>query len=292
MAATISPAYISSFAHLPKRSRRRNSVLAPQPMSAGATLSSTTPTAPPTMAERRGERGRFGHGFDRGERGGRRGGRQSEEEKWVLVTKLSRLVKENMIHSIEEIYLHSLPVKEHQIMDQLVPGLKDEVMKITPCRSRPAPASARASRPSSSLATTTATSGSESSAPRRWPWPSAAPSSSPRSTPLRRCCRLRSAVVAYSLLRRGATRRKDVHRGRIQEEEREHGWKGAPTRSPYYPRSNVRIAGDATVALSPAKSVCAVGSGNTWRQPITSRICLIHVQHYCSMLQRLPQDLP
>jgi small subunit ribosomal protein S2e len=74
------------------------------------------------MAERRGERGRFGHGFDRGERGGRRGGRQSEEEKWVLVTKLSRLVKENMIHSIEEIYLHSLPVKEHQIMDQLVPG--------------------------------------------------------------------------------------------------------------------------------------------------------------------------
>jgi small subunit ribosomal protein S2e len=48
------------------------------------------------------------------------------------VTKLGLLVKGNRIHSIKEIYLHSLPVKEHQIMDQLVSGLKDEVMKITP----------------------------------------------------------------------------------------------------------------------------------------------------------------
>jgi small subunit ribosomal protein S2e len=48
------------------------------------------------------------------------------------VTKLGLLVKGNKIHSIKEIYLHSLPVKEHQIMDQLVSGLKDEVMKITP----------------------------------------------------------------------------------------------------------------------------------------------------------------
>jgi hypothetical protein len=55
----------------------------------------------------------------------------------VLVTKLGRLVKENRIHSIEEIYLHSLPVKEHQIVDQLVPGLKDEVMKITHAEADP-----------------------------------------------------------------------------------------------------------------------------------------------------------
>ncbi|EEE66778.1 hypothetical protein OsJ_23506 [Oryza sativa Japonica Group] len=89
--------------------------------------------------ERGGERGGFGRGFGRGGpgdrgrggRGGRRGPRQ-EEEKWVPVTKLGRLVKENKIHKIEEIYLHSLPVKEHQIVEQLVPGLKDEVMKITP----------------------------------------------------------------------------------------------------------------------------------------------------------------
>ncbi|KAL4331105.1 hypothetical protein AHAS_Ahas13G0466800 [Arachis hypogaea] len=94
------------------------------------------------MAERGGgDRGGFGRGFggrggrgDRG-RGGRRrgGGRREEEEKWVPVTKLGRLVKDSKISSLEQIYLHSLPIKEHQIVDQLVgPSLKDEVMKIMP----------------------------------------------------------------------------------------------------------------------------------------------------------------
>lgn len=97
------------------------------------------------MAERGGgDRGGFGSGFggrggrggrgDRG-RGGRRrtGGRREEEEKWVPVTKLGRLVKEGKIRSLEHIYLHSLPIKEHQIIDTLVgPTLKDEVMKIMP----------------------------------------------------------------------------------------------------------------------------------------------------------------
>ncbi|KAM0950376.1 putative ribosomal protein S5 [Dioscorea sansibarensis] len=96
------------------------------------------------MAER-GERGGFGRGFGRGRgdrgrgdrRGGRRGGgRREEEEKWVPVTKLGRLVKEGKIRSLEQIYLHSLPVKEHQIVDTLIggpgSGLKDEVMKIMP----------------------------------------------------------------------------------------------------------------------------------------------------------------
>ncbi|KAG1342211.1 40S ribosomal protein S2-3 [Cocos nucifera] len=95
------------------------------------------------MAERGGDRGGFGRGFGRGRgdrgrgrgdrRGGRRGGRRDEEEKWVPVTKLGRLVKEGRIQSLEEIYLHSLPVKEHQIVDTLLgPQLKDEVMKIMP----------------------------------------------------------------------------------------------------------------------------------------------------------------
>ncbi|KAK9146397.1 hypothetical protein Sjap_006300 [Stephania japonica] len=96
------------------------------------------------MAERgeRGERGGFGRGFGgrggrgdrgRGGRGGRRGGRREEEEKWVPVTKLGRLVKEGKIRSLEQIYLHSLPVKEHQIVETLLgPVLKDEVMKIMP----------------------------------------------------------------------------------------------------------------------------------------------------------------
>ncbi|XP_077209947.1 uncharacterized protein LOC143845471 [Tasmannia lanceolata] len=100
------------------------------------------------MAER-GERGGFGRGFGRGggrgdrgrgdrgrgdRRGGRRGGgRREEEEKWVPVTKLGRLVREGKIRSLEQIYLHSLPVKEHQIIETLLgPQLKDEVMKIMP----------------------------------------------------------------------------------------------------------------------------------------------------------------
>lgn len=48
------------------------------------------------------------------------------------MTKLGRLVKAGKIHNIEEIYLHSLPIKEYQIVDFFLPKLKDEVMKIKP----------------------------------------------------------------------------------------------------------------------------------------------------------------
>jgi small subunit ribosomal protein S2e len=65
------------------------------------------------------------------------------------VTKLGRLVRDKKINSIEEIYLFSLPIKEYQIVDLLLPKLKgtsfdnspnsslnsippDEVMKIMP----------------------------------------------------------------------------------------------------------------------------------------------------------------
>lgn len=44
----------------------------------------------------------------------------------VPVTKLGRLVKDGKIKSIEEIYLFSLPVKEYQIIDILLPKLKGE----------------------------------------------------------------------------------------------------------------------------------------------------------------------
>ncbi|KAL6525548.1 Small ribosomal subunit protein uS5w [Orobanche hederae] len=93
------------------------------------------------MAERGGDRGGFGRGFGgrggRGERGGRgrsrRPRRESEEDKWTPVTKLGRLVRDGKITSVEQIYLHSLPIKEHQIIDKLIgPTLKDEVMKIMP----------------------------------------------------------------------------------------------------------------------------------------------------------------
>jgi small subunit ribosomal protein S2e len=52
------------------------------------------------------------------------------------VTKLGRLVKADLITSLEEIYLHSLPVKEAAIIDHLYKKmpvtLDDEVMKIMP----------------------------------------------------------------------------------------------------------------------------------------------------------------
>ena len=50
----------------------------------------------------------------------------------VPVTSLGRLVKDGKIKSMEEIYLFSLPIKEYQVVDILLPKLTDEVMKITP----------------------------------------------------------------------------------------------------------------------------------------------------------------
>lgn len=46
------------------------------------------------------------------------------------MTKLGRLVKAGKITSMEQIYLHSLPIKEYQIVDWFLPKLKDEVMKV------------------------------------------------------------------------------------------------------------------------------------------------------------------
>lgn len=81
-------------------------------------------------------RGDRGGGGDRGRgRGGRRGARRgpnkNEEKEWQPVTKLGRLVKAGKIKSMEEIYLHSLPIKEYQIVDWFLPKLKDEVMKVS-----------------------------------------------------------------------------------------------------------------------------------------------------------------
>lgn len=91
------------------------------------------------MADRGGARGGgFGSRGDRGgDRGrgrgrgrGRRGGNKDSEKEWMPVTKLGRLVKAGKIKSMEEIYLHSLPIKEYQIVDSFLPKLKDEVMKV------------------------------------------------------------------------------------------------------------------------------------------------------------------
>lgn len=79
--------------------------------------------------ERGGDRGRGDRGRGRGRGRGRRGGK-SEEKEWQPVTKLGRLVKAGKISTMEEIYLHSLPIKEYQIVDWFLPKLKDEVMKV------------------------------------------------------------------------------------------------------------------------------------------------------------------
>ena len=47
-------------------------------------------------------------------------------------TKLGRLVKEGKITSIDDIFRMSIPIKEHQIVEMLVPNLNDEVMNIMP----------------------------------------------------------------------------------------------------------------------------------------------------------------
>ena len=66
--------------------------------------------------DREGGRGRgFGGRGGRGGAGGRGGPRGPRDDKdaWVPMTKLGRLVKYNHIKSLEEIYTHSIPIKEH-----------------------------------------------------------------------------------------------------------------------------------------------------------------------------------
>ena len=93
----------------------------------------------PEGGDRGGFRGGFGdrRGGDRGRGRGRRGprrGADDDEEEWVPVTKLGRLVQSGKIKSIEQIFLFSLPIKEYQIVDHFLAGeeFKDEVMQIKP----------------------------------------------------------------------------------------------------------------------------------------------------------------
>ncbi|KAL9650703.1 hypothetical protein ABK040_001759 [Willaertia magna] len=108
-------------------------------------MSTPTGEQQPTEQGERRTRGTFGRreGGDRNDRrgGDRRGGRkqkraepQDEELKsWVPVTKLGRLVREGKFKTLEEIFVHSLPIKEHQIINVFLgKKLSDDVMKISP----------------------------------------------------------------------------------------------------------------------------------------------------------------
>merc|ERR1712100_726433 len=55
-----------------------------------------------------------------------------DKEEWIPCTKLGRLVKDGKIRNIDDIYYFAMAVKEYQIIDYFLPGLKDEVMNIAP----------------------------------------------------------------------------------------------------------------------------------------------------------------
>lgn len=72
-------------------------------------------------------------GRQRDNRQQRGGQRRSEKATWQPKTKLGRLVKAGKITTIEEIFYHAMPIKEPEIVDQLLGSeLKEEVMKIKP----------------------------------------------------------------------------------------------------------------------------------------------------------------
>ena len=85
--------------------------------------------AQPTDKKERGRGNKRGFG-----RGQKRGSRGQEEEEWIPCTNLGRLVKSEYVKSLEEIYYHSIPIKEWQIVDFLYKksanALKEECMKI------------------------------------------------------------------------------------------------------------------------------------------------------------------
>lgn len=84
--------------------------------------------------------GRGGKGGGKGGKGGGKGGKggkgrrgRDNDKVWVPVTKLGRLVKAGKIVKLEEIFMFSIPIKEHQIVDHFLgEKLKDEVLKLAP----------------------------------------------------------------------------------------------------------------------------------------------------------------
>ena len=88
------------------------------------------------------EKGGRGRGFggrgrqDRapaGKPAGRRDQGPPKDKDWTPLTKLGRLVKAGKITKIEEIFLHSIPIKEPEIVEYFLKDkLKEEMIKIKP----------------------------------------------------------------------------------------------------------------------------------------------------------------
>eukprot|EP00434_Breviolum_minutum_P026092 symbB.v1.2.023068.t1/scaffold2086.1/size90009/5 len=81
-----------------------------------------------------GDFGKGGKGKGKKGKGKGKGKGKQEEKQWAPMTKLGRLVNDGKINNLEEIYLHSLPIKEPEIIDHFYPpgSLKDDVLKIHP----------------------------------------------------------------------------------------------------------------------------------------------------------------
>ena len=56
--------------------------------------------------------------------------RQFTTEEWEPVTSVGRMVKEGQITSIEDLFQMGYPIKEHEIIDLLLPDLQEEVIDI------------------------------------------------------------------------------------------------------------------------------------------------------------------
>ncbi|MCC6059415.1 MAG: 30S ribosomal protein S5, partial [Thermofilum sp.] len=54
----------------------------------------------------------------------------ASRESWIPRTELGRMVQEGKIKSIDEIFARGLPIKEVEIVDTLLPGLKFEVLSV------------------------------------------------------------------------------------------------------------------------------------------------------------------
>lgn len=84
----------------------------------------------PNIEENQNQRGGFG------KRGGKKGKgpRKPREEEWKPLTNLGRLVFNGIITTLEEIYYHSIPIKESQIVDTLLKNsnktLVEECLKV------------------------------------------------------------------------------------------------------------------------------------------------------------------
>nr|AKQ01215.1 30S ribosomal protein S5P, small subunit ribosomal protein S5 [uncultured euryarchaeote Rifle_16ft_4_minimus_1523] len=57
-------------------------------------------------------------------------GFEQEEVEWVPQTRLGKLVKEGQVTTMSEALASGLPIREHQIVDALIPDIRDEVLDI------------------------------------------------------------------------------------------------------------------------------------------------------------------